>query len=225
MPATQSCSLDTTSGLDSIPSMKCLGEYEKRSGPRSAATAVVLPTSGQSKYISVRHFGRRLPQLRQEFSHLSSRRGRSRSTQMQDFRTASTPFDDITIRIRGRLHRPQKNSEFGGQVSGHDLGRADQALFFFPDSASADDRALAWKSFSAAYSVVPKRLACKGVSPCPPSHDNAAEIPAPANTTTIHQPKTTPMEVPRLTLVKHEKPIPVSTKVQIVKTSTDVATE
>ncbi len=57
------------------------------------------------------------------------------------------------------------------------------------------------------------------------AHEKAAEMPPPANTTMAHQPKTTPIEVPRLTLVRHEKPIPVSTKVQIVKMSTEVATE
>ncbi len=57
------------------------------------------------------------------------------------------------------------------------------------------------------------------------AHENAAEIPAPTSTTSTHQPKITAMQVPRFTRVRHEKAIPVSTIVQMVKTSTDVATE
>jgi hypothetical protein len=59
------------------------------------------------------------------------------------------------IRFEGaRLASLLKNSELGGQVSGPDLGRADTAFYFSPEPASADDRALAQKSFSAASSGV-----------------------------------------------------------------------
>jgi len=140
--------LDTTSGLDSIPSMKSLGEYEKRSGPRSAITAAVLQTSEQPKYISVRDVGRVISLDAREIS----------------------PFG-------------------ASQQSKRTLLRC---------------RILAWRLHL---------------------YENAAEIPAPTNTTSSHQPNTTAMQVPRLTLVRHEKAMPVSTIVHMVKRSTEVATE
>ncbi len=54
--------------------------------------------------------------------------------------------------------------------------------------------------------------------------ENAAPIADPASTTTAHQPKTTPRQVPRFTLVRQAKPIPVSASVQMVMMSTEVAT-
>ena len=55
------------------------------------------------------------------------------------------------------------------------------------------------------------------------AYEKAAAIPAPASTTMAHQPKTTPIQVPRLSLVRLEKPIPLSTSVQMVKRSREVA--
>ena len=51
------------------------------------------------------------------------------------------------LRVRARLHRLLKKSFCGSFVSGHDFSRADKALYFFPESALADDRTLAQKSF------------------------------------------------------------------------------
>src|SRR5271165_6334631 len=49
--------------------------------------------------------------------------------------------------------------------------------------------------------------------------------PAITSATIAHHPKTTPMHVPRLTRVMQEYPIPVSTSVQMLKTSIQVKSE
>ena len=61
--------------------------------------------------------------------------------------------------------------------------------------------------------------------PCVMLQENAAAIAPPPSTRIAHQPKTTPRHVPRLTLVRQEMPMPVSTSVQMVKMSMEVAIE
>ena len=63
------------------------------------------------------------------------------------------------------------------------------------------------------------------IRPCISFQANAAAIAAPPSTRIAHQPKTTPRHVPRLSLVRQEMPTPVSTSVQMVKTSMEVAME
>lgn len=56
------------------------------------------------------------------------------------------------------------------------------------------------------------------------NYENAAETPDVANTKAAHHPNTTAIEVPRFTFVRQENPIPLRTRVQMVKTSRDTAT-